>query len=382
MRYVTFVIGAAIALCVGCAQDTTQERSLQAERAYAEGDFPKAIRLYEKLLVEDGESSMTYMNLALSAYRATDLAYAQRCCEKALALAMDPAQANACRELQGMIAEASKDTTGAIRIYRGLLTAQDEALRTRIRSRLAWIYTSENRLESAFALLLAAGNERTPDGVTLYNLGKLCVREPFQLRSAALDYFRQAERLLPEGSRQLKDAKEMIARLEANLKRLQKLPPNAGDAKACAAAMKRSQEAQNKKRWASAEKEAKKATEADPSNFDAALAYARICVRNNKRTEAQKAFEAAIALKGASVEARLEAAKLAYQMKRYEDALTVLRPALVLQPKNITLADTMMRLLAAQNKQVDARAWGEYVLALNPQATKAYHDWVQKLPED
>ncbi len=357
-------------------------RSRQAERAYAEGDFPKAIRLYEKLLETDGETSITYMNLALSAYRAQDLAYAQRCGEKALALAMEPTQADACRELLGMIAEENKDFAGAIKFYRGLLTSQDTILRTRIRSRLARIYASQNRMESAFALLLAAGNERIPDGVTLYNLGKLCIRDPFQLRSAAVDYFRQAERLLPADSKQLKDTKEMIARLEANLKRLQKLPPSTGDAKACATAINRSKEAQAKKRWSSAEKEAKKAMEADPSNFDAALEYARICVRNNKRSDAQKAFEAAIALRGSSVDARLEAAKLAYQTKRYEEALTLLRPALVLQPKNVALADTMMRLLAAQNRQADARAWGEYVLELNPQATPAYRAWVMKLPED
>ncbi len=382
MRFLGYwMLAMAIGL-VGCAPESAEQLSHEAEAAYASGEFPRAIKHYEALIAEDGDTSLSHYNLALSAYRAQDYAYARQAAEKAASLAMDPEQSERCRELQGMVAEANKDLAGAAKFYRALLTAKDPVLKVRVHSRLARIYAQQNRLDGAFALLLSAANERTPDGATLYNLGKLCVREPFQLRSAAVDYFRQAERLLPKGTPQLRDAKDMIARLEANLKRLQTLPPNAGDTKASQAALKKAKDAQAKKRWTTAEKEAKAAMKADPSNFDAALLCARICTQNNKRTDAQKAFDAAIALRSSSVEARLEAADLAYSTKRYEDALTLLRPALVVQPKNITLADKMMRILAAQNKHADARVWGEYVLTLNPNATQAYRNWVLNLPEE
>ena len=106
-----------------------------------------------------------------------------------------------------------------------------------------------------------------------------------------------------------------------------------------------------------------------------------MCVQNANRDQALKAYDAALALRSGSVEARQEAAQLAYDLKRYDVACTYLRPALVVQRKNRYLADLMMRILAAQKRLPEARLWGEYYLTLDASAPEAYRKWVQSLPE-
>ncbi len=380
-RYVWLSIFMA-ALAAGCAPETPERLSVRAEEAYAAGDYAKAIAAYERLLAVDGEDATTYANLALAALGAQDTAYAKRCAEKALALQNAGPLAETARELLGMVAEEEKDAAGAARIYRGLTDAQDAGVRGRARSRLARLYADQGRADGALALLLAAANETPTDAATLYNLGSLCVREPLRLRQAALDYFRQAERLLPKGGREQRTAKDWVTRLEANLARLRQVPPSAGDAAACAEQLRLAQEAMAKKRWRSAETYARKAAEADPSDFGAALALGRSCARNGHREAALKAYDAALALRPASADARAEAAQLAYEAKRYGDAADYLRPLLVVQPRNRFIADLMMRILTAQRKLADARVWGEYYLALDPKAPASYRKWVQSLPRE
>ena len=370
------------ALAAGCAPETPERLSVSAEEAYAAGDYAEAIAAYERLLAIDGEDATTYANLALAALGAQDTAYAKRAAEKSLALQNTGPRAETARELLGMVAEEERNLEGAARIYRSLTDAQEKGVRTRARSRLARIYAEQGRADGALALLLAAANEAPTDAATLYNLGSLCVREPLRLRQAALDYFRQAERVLPKGGREWKKSQDWVTRLEANLARLRKVPPSAGDAKLCAEQLRLAREAMGKKRWRSAETAARKAAEADPSSFDAALGLGRACARNGHREAALKAYDAALALRPASADARAEAAQLAYDAKRYGDAANYLRPLLVIQPRNRFIADLMMRILTAQKKLPDARIWGEYYLALDPKAPDSYRKWVQSLPRE
>ena len=370
------------AFAAGCAPETPERVSAQAEDAYAAGDYAKAITAYERLLAMHGEDATIYANLALAALGAQDTAYAKRAAEKALALQNTGPQAETARELLGMVAEAGNDKAEAAKIFRGLTDAENLEVRTRARSRLARLYAEQGRVDGALALLLAAANEAPTDATTLYNLGALCVREPLRLRQAALDYFRQAERLLPQNVRERKKAKDWVTRLEANLARLRQLPPNAGDAKTCAEQLRLAKEATAKKRWRSAETAARKAAEADPSSFEAALAWGRAGARNGHRDIALRAYDAALALRPASAEARAEAAQLAYDAKRYADAANYLRPLLVAQPRNRFIADLMMRILTAQRKLPDARVWGEFYLALDASAPDSYRKWVQSLPRE
>lgn len=368
-------------LCAGCAPESPERITLQAEKAFAEGNYAKAIHAYEALLQLEKDSAVTYQNLALAAYHAQDFKYAKQAAQKAVKLTESGPEADVNVELLGLIAEEEKDFLQAIKLYRSLRTSADRGVRVRTASRLARLYADQGRNDGAFVLLLGALQESSQDAATFYNLAKLCVREPFQLRQAALDYFRLAERLLPAGSPQARDAKNWVSRLEKNLARLQEVPPAAGNAKACAEALERVKRAKARKNWRTAEAEAIKAAKADPSNFAAALELSRTYAQNKRQEKALTAYDTALALRSDSVEARAEAAQLAYDMKRYSEAAVYLRPALVAKPRNHYLADLMMRILNAQRKFPEARLWGEHYLRLDPKATEAYRNWVQTLPE-
>ena len=112
------------------------------------------------------------------------------------------------------------------------------------------------------------------------------------------------------------------------------------------------------------------------------MAWGRAGARNGHRDIALRAYDAALALRPASAEARAEAAQLAYDAKRYADAANYLRPLLVAQPRNRFIADLMMRILTAQRKLPDARVWGEFYLALDASAPDSYRKWVQSLPRE
>ncbi len=385
MRLLMLLPWLALALLAGCSPETPEHLSVRAEEAYASGQWAKAIVAYERLLEVAGENPVTYRNLALAAYRAQDSEYAKAMVAKALALKPSEAEAERCRELQGMVLEEEKDLAGAARAYRALTAAKDAGIRVRARSRLARLYADQGRPDGAFALLLASVNERPTDATTLYNLGKLCLREPINLRRAALDYLRQAERLLPKGSRPLKDARNYVARLEANLARLRQVPPASGDAAASAAALRQARDAKARKRWKSAEEFAERAAKADPASFEAALEWGRTCAQNGHREAALRAYDAALVLRQDSVPARAEAAQLAYDAKAYDAAAGYLRPALVVEPRNPALADLMARILYSQRRHADARVWGDYYLGLaspGPKAAAAYRKWVDSLPEE
>ncbi len=375
------VLASGMLLC-GCGNDSAQAVAAKADGAYASGDYSKALNLYEKVEEIDGASATTHLNLGFSALGAQDYEYARQCAEKAERSAMTALESELAQELLGLVAEARKDVPMAAKYYRGLRMATDMEVRLRARSRLAQIYTDAEKVDAAFALLLSANVEHAADAMTVYNLGKLCSLSSMQLRAAALDYFMQAERLLPKGSEQLKTAKDMVSRLDANLKRLQQLPPSAGDAKRCNEELKKVQSERKAKRWKSAEQHAAKAMTADPSNVAAALVYAELCTRNNNTKAAKKAYDAALVIQPNNVDIRKRAATLALNTKRYDDAVVLLRPALVAQPTDTNLIYSMALALTGQKKYVEARAWGDYLLDVNPKLDAAYHKWVKSLPEE
>lgn len=380
------LFGFLLAAVAGCSPERPEAVSQRAESAYASGHYGRAISSYEQLLALTGENAATYYNLALSSLAAQDTAAARRAAEQSLKLAPEGVIADGCQEILGMAAEAVKEPQVAVGHYRKALQSSDTALRVRVCSRLARIYAEQKRPDAALALLLMASNlapqgDMTLYGMTLFNLGKLCVDEPLRMYQEALDSFAMAERVLPENSPQAKEARNRVKQLEQHLARLNQVPPSPRNAKACREAMKNLREAKLKKRWRTAEEAAEKAAKADPSSFEAALEWARMCVQNNHRDKALKAYEQAIMRKSNDVEARHEAARLACDLKDYEAAARFLRPAVVNQRRNIALVDRMTRIVAARKQPADARLWGEYYLSLDEKATEGYRKWVEGLPE-
>ncbi|MBR4318186.1 MAG: tetratricopeptide repeat protein, partial [Kiritimatiellae bacterium] len=196
-----------------------------------------------------------------------------------------------------------------------------------------------------------------------------------------LDWFRQAERMLPEGSEKRKDASNQVRRLEAYLTSLKQLPALSGNAATCANFLKEMQNEIKRKNFKSAESLARKAMTADPSSYEAALELARICKKNKRNSESLKAYDTAIALRPNATEPRYEAAQIAFDTKQYKAAADYLRPALVANPKSRAQADLMGRIHFYQRQKVNAKIWYERALRLTPKADEKYRSWVQQLPE-
>lgn len=381
MKYAVLPLLVFTLWVVGCSSETPESLTLRAEKAYAEKAYSKAIASYERLLTVAGEVPLTYYNLALCAYQTEDYSYAIKMVEKAISLGPETKLTDACYELLGMIAEAEKDYDRAANYYCKVLASPDTTLKVRVHSRLASIYVTQKHYDAALAVLLNAQESNPSDPVCLYNLGMLCKHEAMNLRQAALDYFRQAKYLLPEGSSKLKEASNQVQRLESYLTSLKQLPTITGNAKTCAAALKQMRDAVKKRNFKSAEKEARKASEADPSNYDAALEWGRLCNQNKHSEDALKAYDRAIALRPTAQVARYEAAKIAYEAKKYKAAAEYLRPALVTHPQNNIQADLMGRILYAQRQKANAKRWFERYLKLTPKAADSYRQWVKKLSE-
>ncbi len=369
---------------LGCSHETPEQVAAEAKEAYAARQWSTAITRYEQLLKRHGDDAELYYNLALAAYQAGDYGYAQQSAKRAITLAGGKTKAEMSRELLGMIEEAQKNTHQAITLYTDLIeTATSREVRVRVRSRLARVYMGQQRVDAALALLLAARSEDPMSPSASYNLGKLCMKDPPALHQAALDAMLQAEHLLSAGSAEKKDAQNCVSRLRGYLKRVAVVPPAGGDKSGCAANIKKAEQARSKKQWTSAERYAKKATEADPASYQAFMLLARIAKQNNHTDVALKAYEGAIALKPLLAEPSYEAAALAYQMKRYAEALTYLRPAIAIMPKKSAQVDLMTRILFAQRRNADARVWGQYYLGLvtTPSAARdTYKKWVESLP--
>lgn len=381
MNYAGLILGIFALFLFGCTSETEETLSLRAEKAYAEKAYSKAIAYYEKLLEISGESPITYNNLALAAYQTQDYSYAIKMAEKALALGPKTEIVDACYELLGMVAEAEKDYPRAATYYRKTLASPDAALKVRTHSRLANVYMEQAHYDAALALLLTAMEINPADPTTAYNFGILCEHEAVNLRQAALDSFRLALRILPSDSPKHKSAALHVQRLEAYLNRLKNLPTITGDASACAAALKQMRKAVKNKNYKTAVDCARTATEADPSNFEAALELARLYKTTKNTAASLKSYDKAIALRPNAVATRAEAAGVAFDAKKYKDAANYLRPALVVDPTNRLTADQMARILYGQKQRVNAKLWFERYLRLDPNAKEAYRRFVKQLPE-
>ena len=381
MKYAFFALMPLFLLSVGCMPDSPEALSLRAEQAYAEGNYSKAIATYEALLAKGGNAPITYYNLALAAFQTEDYTYSIKMLDKAIAAGATVEVADMCYELKGLVAEREKDFTRAAASYRKALNSPSMEIKVRVHSRLANVYMAQKHYDAALALLLNAVEISPMDAITLYNFGMLCRHEAVNLRQAALDSFRQAERLLPEGSAKMKDTKKQVMRLEGYLTSLKQVPAISGDKTACEKQLKLMRDAQKRKNYKTAESHARKATEADPSNYEAALELGRLCKQNKDKVAALKAYDAALTIRPNATAARYEAARIAYESQKYSAAANYLRPALVSDPRNSAQADLMGRILYAQRQNVNAKLWFERYLRLAPNANNTYREWVQKLPE-
>ena len=121
----------------------------------------------------------------------------------------------------------------------------------------------------------------------------------------------------------------------------------------------------------------------DPLAFNAAFGLGTVYRIQEQRAEAMEAFKRAAAINPGHQDSYLQAAELAFQLKRYDEAEKILDRAIARSPYNPASAELMARIRYAQTRLAEARAYGEFYLSVlrpNDKNRPAYEKWVQALP--
>ncbi|MDO4527779.1 MAG: hypothetical protein Q4C03_03220 [bacterium] len=375
-------------LAMGCSQESSQELSAQASQHYNSGDYVHAVKALQAINEEHGETPENWQNIAVAAYQSKDYSYAARAAQSGLTLLSITGEAStstterkdALTEILAMAREAEGNLEEAVRLYYELTTAETKAIKLTAKSRLANLFLEQNKPDAALALLLSAQKNEASNATTNYNLAKLC-NETFMLHREALDFYRMADHFLPTTVPQKKIVASEIARLTANSDQLRPKPPATGNISECKKAIADYEKAKRKGHFKSAESYAVKALKADPSNYQAAINLITFSKQQKNSAVALETYHHALLINPTDLDLRVKAAAYALEMKRYDEALTFLRPVLVANlPKYKASIYQMMTILVKQGKRDEARAWGEYYLMVAPETPERNRTFIKGLP--
>jgi Tfp pilus assembly protein PilF len=388
MKSLFYVTGLSLLLTMGCSPDSPVEMASKAEQHYQQGQYAQAVKSFQDLQKEHGATPENWQNIAVAALQSQDFSYAARAAQEGLHLLATSSEASetkvarqdALTEVLAMAREREGNLEEAIQLYYDLTYAQTKAVRISAKSRLANLFLEKEKEDAALAFLLSALKDDATSGLTNYNLAKLCT-ETLKLYSKGLDFYHMAQRMLPEAAAQKRIAAAEIARLEANPEELRPTPPEKGNATKCKKAMADYEKAKQGKRFKTAESFAKTALKEDPSNYQAAINLITIAKQNKQPTLALETYHHALLIQPNDLDLRVKAATFALEIKRYEDAMTFLRPVVVANvPKYRSSIYQMMTLLVKKNKRDAARAWGEYYLTVAPDTPERNRTFIKGLP--
>lgn len=375
-------------LAMGCSPDSAQDLATQASQQYESSNYAQAVKTFQSINETHGETPDNWQNIAIAAYQSKDYSYAARAAQTGIHMIATSgenspetiARRDALTEILAMAREEEGDTEEAVNLYYDLTKADTKAIRLSAKSRLANLFVKQDKPDAALALLLSALKEDASNAVTNYNLAKLC-NETFKLYNEALDFYRMADRSLPDQLQQKKIAMSEILRLETNRDQLRPAPPAQGNVSACKKAIANYEKAKQGKRFKSAETYATKALEEDPSNYQAAINLITIAKQNKNNTVALETYHHALLINPTDLDLRVKAATFALSINLYNDAVTFLRPVLVANlPKYKTSIYQMMTILVKQGKRDAARAWGEYYLMVAPETPERNRAFIKGLP--
>lgn len=141
--------------------------------------------------------------------------------------------------------------------------------------------------------------------------------------------------------------------------------------------------AQSAKQFSKAIKAYREALAADPLTFNAAFGLGMLYKRQGLKSEALEAFKRAASISPGHQDSYHQAAELAMQLRRYDDAEKILDRAIARSPYNPVSADLMARIRYAEMRFAEARVYGEFYLSLlreNDKNRPIYEKWVKSLP--
>ena len=384
MRNAFLLLGAGGLLACGCGSDSGQRSLREGMAAFNEKNYAEAITQLARATQRITDSADLYYHLGAAHLEKGEPEPAAAAFNAALEL--NPRHGEALAGL-GQVAYYKKDMAQARSCFERALAAavSSDAAKASILNGLALVEASQQRNDLARLHLLRAQQACKLYAPSLYNLASL-YRDAYNLREEALDQFELYLRVADKQDPYYAKAENNVKRLRLNVERTQaeELDAMRRDPAAAARLLHDGIAAQSAKQYPKAIKAYRDALAADPLTFNAAFGLAMIYKRQGQRAEALEAFKRAAAINPGHQDSYCEAAELAYQLKRYDEAEKILDRAIARSPYGPAGAELMARIRYAESRFPEARAYGEFYLSLlrpNDRANNgAYEKWVKALP--
>jgi tetratricopeptide (TPR) repeat protein len=372
-----------LVLACGCKSDSGRADLRQGMAAFREKNYSAAITKLTRAARRISDSADLYYHLGSAHLAKGEMEPAETAFRAALELKPDYGEA---LSGLGQIAYYKKDIPKAKALFEQALTAtlsSDEAVACTLNG-LALAEAELQNNDMARLHLLHAQRTCRKYAPTFYNLASL-YRDVYNLREEALDNFELYRHLANKNNRYYGKAENNIKRLRLNIERTQaeKIDSMRRDPAAAARLLHTGINEQSSRQYARATKAYRDALAADPLAFNAAWGLAKVYNLQGKQAEALDAYKKAAEINPSHYDSHRQAATLAIQLKRYDDAEKVLNRMLARNPFTPSSADLMARLRHAQKRLPEARAYGEFYLVLLPADDKsrpAYEKWVKSLP--
>lgn len=378
-----FLLGACSLLACGCGSDSGQSALRQGMAAFKDKNYPEAITCLNRATQRITDSADLYYHLGCAYLEKGELEPATAAFNAALDL--QPQHGETLAGL-GQIAYYKKDLPKAQAFFERALAASvssDDA-KASILNGLALALAGQQRNDLARLHLLRAQQVSRMYAPSLYNLASL-YRDVYNLREESLDQFELYLRVADKQDRYFEKGENNVNRLRLNVERTQaeELDALRRDPAAAARLLHEGINAQSTKQYPKAIKCYRDALAADPLTFNAALGLAVIYKRQGQRAEALEAFKRAAAINPGHQDSYLQAAELAVQLKRFDEAEKILDRAIARSPYNPASAELMARIRYDEARLPEARVYGEFYLSLLRGDNKnraAYEKWVKSLP--
>ncbi len=372
----------ALLLSGGCGSGSGHAALRRGIAAYDNKNYSEAINLLSRASERITDSAALYYYLGCAHLQRGEKDAAEAAFHAALEI--DPQHGET---LAGMaqVAFFSEEPQRAEAVFRKALAANitsDEA-RCGILNGLALAQQRLKQNSLARLSLLRALQINRMYAPAHYNLASLYLNV-YDLREEALDEFELFVRLVDKRDPYHEKASNLIKRLRANVERLktEELQAMRRDTATAVQKVHEGAEAQGARQIGKAMQCYRTALAADPLTFNAAFGLAILYKNQHNVAEALEFFKQAANINPNHQDSLILAAEMALRLQKYEEMETILNRAIARSPYNPASADLMARLRHAQNRLMEARAYGEFYLSLIPAKAKgraAFEKWLEKL---
>ena len=381
IRKLLLPVGVLLALTGGCGRSGLGDAQ-DGAKAFREANYTRAVASYLRATQRMTDSPELYYNLGRAHVELGNLESAKEAFSAALELR--PEDSDALTQLAQLAWQQNDPLQAQGLLARALQGAAQPEARARILNVLALTEWSRERYDLARLHLVHALRLHNTYAPAYYNLASL-YRDKFNLREEALDNFEMFVRLVGKRDPYRDKAANNIKRLRLNLERTRAEEQERvrRDPAAAARHLQEGMRQQLGRQYPRAIKAYRDALAADPMTFAAAYGLALSHKAQGQRAEAAEAFRLAAEISPSHQESSCEAADLLLQLRRPAEAAQALDRAIARSPYNPATADLMARIRYAERRPAEARAYGEFFLALlsteDPRRAE-YEKWVLSLP--